>query len=198
MTKLKWIRISYKPCRLAWMHSNAMKSLIGAFIFAAIVAAAKAILLEVPGYATVVGDTRTSYHTNRLYYRFRGLYYAQAPRSEERFLVTTLLSIIKTLVLSVCARSSRGWWSHWPRDLDRLKNEIDLFDRRESRSKYLFLKYGISDIHCHKTDVCAACRKNVQLKWSTLSGALWPSFCNVVVQKVLTSSNHCSTSVRSI
>jgi len=45
-----------------------------------------AVLLEVPGYATIEGSTDTSYHTKRQYFKFRGLYYAQQPTALTRFL----------------------------------------------------------------------------------------------------------------
>jgi len=45
------------------------------------------ITLDVPGYAKVVGRVGESVYTQRPYYAFRGVHYAEAPLAEDRFLV---------------------------------------------------------------------------------------------------------------
>lgn len=45
------------------------------------------IILEVPGYAVLNGTTETSSFTERLFYAFRGVFYAEKPTAETRFLV---------------------------------------------------------------------------------------------------------------
>jgi len=51
-----------------------------------VLTAVGAVLLEVPGYATVEGDIHSSYHTERPFNRFRGLYYGAKPNASTRFL----------------------------------------------------------------------------------------------------------------
>ena len=59
---------------------------------------ANSILLEVPGYTTIEGSTDTSYHTKRQYFKFRGLYYAEKPTNQNRFLVSSKeMKILKIL-----------------------------------------------------------------------------------------------------
>lgn len=45
------------------------------------------VILEVPGYAVLNGTTETSSFTDRLFYAFRGVFYAEKPTPETRFLV---------------------------------------------------------------------------------------------------------------
>lgn len=60
--------------------------LISALLVALTVAACQAVILDVPGYATLNGTTDTTYHFKRPFFKFRGLYYGQKPTSETRFL----------------------------------------------------------------------------------------------------------------
>ena len=61
--------------------------LITGLLVALTAAACQAVILDVPGYATLNGTTDTSYHFKRPFFKFRGLYYGQKPTSETRFLV---------------------------------------------------------------------------------------------------------------
>jgi hypothetical protein len=61
--------------------------LITGLLVALTVAACQAVILDVPGYATLNGTTDTTYHFKRPFFKFRGLYYGQKPTSETRFLV---------------------------------------------------------------------------------------------------------------
>lgn len=45
------------------------------------------VILEVPGYGVLNGTTETSSFTDRLFYAFRSVYYAEEPTPENRFLV---------------------------------------------------------------------------------------------------------------
>ena len=67
-----------------------MKSTYVVVLLATLLVAVDAILLEVPGYATIEGSTDNSFHTNRQYFKFRGLNYAEKPTSLNRFLVIIL------------------------------------------------------------------------------------------------------------
>lgn len=49
------------------------------------------VILEVPGYAILNGTTETSSYTNRLFYAFRGVFYAEQPTPETRFLVSFVI-----------------------------------------------------------------------------------------------------------
>lgn len=49
------------------------------------------VILEVPGYAVLNGTTETSSFTERLFYAFRGVFYAEKPTPETRFLVISVL-----------------------------------------------------------------------------------------------------------
>lgn len=53
------------------------------------------ITVDVPGYAKVTGNIGESVKTQRPYYAFRGLHYAEAPLAEERFLVKLNSSFLK-------------------------------------------------------------------------------------------------------
>lgn len=46
------------------------------------------IILEVPGYGVLNGTTEQSSYTERLFYSFRGVFYAEKPSAETRFLVS--------------------------------------------------------------------------------------------------------------
>ena len=48
------------------------------------------IVLEVPGYGVLNGTTETSSFTERLFYSFKSVYYAEMPTPEIRFLVSRL------------------------------------------------------------------------------------------------------------
>lgn len=61
-----------------------MKSVL---VLVSLLAVGQAILLEVPGYATVRGIEGTSHHTGRPFHKFRGLFYGEKPNSLTRFLV---------------------------------------------------------------------------------------------------------------
>lgn len=50
-------------------------------------------ILEVPGYAVLNGTTETSTYTERLFYAFRGVFYAEQPTPENRFLVSYAICI---------------------------------------------------------------------------------------------------------
>lgn len=45
------------------------------------------IILEVPGYGVLNGTTETSSYTDRTFYAFRGIFYAEKPTQETRYLV---------------------------------------------------------------------------------------------------------------
>jgi hypothetical protein len=45
------------------------------------------VILEVPGYGILNGTTELSSFTERPYYAFRSLYYAEKPSPQNRFLV---------------------------------------------------------------------------------------------------------------
>ena len=45
------------------------------------------IILEVPGYGVLNGTTETSSYTDRLFYSFKSVFYAEMPTPEVRFLV---------------------------------------------------------------------------------------------------------------
>jgi hypothetical protein len=47
-------------------------------------------ILEVPGYGVINGTIETSTYTERTFYAFRSVYYAEKPTPENRFLVSTL------------------------------------------------------------------------------------------------------------
>lgn len=47
------------------------------------------VILEVPGYAVLNSTTETSSFTERLFYAFRGVFYAEKPTPETRFLVSS-------------------------------------------------------------------------------------------------------------
>ena len=49
------------------------------------------VILEVPGYAVLNGTTETSSYTERLFYAFRSVYYADKPTPQNRFLVKLIL-----------------------------------------------------------------------------------------------------------
>ena len=46
------------------------------------------VILEVPGYAVLNGTEETSSYTERPFYAFRSVFYADKPTSENRFLVS--------------------------------------------------------------------------------------------------------------
>ena len=46
------------------------------------------IILEVPGYGVLNGTTETSSFTERIFYSFKSVYYAEKPTPEGRFLVS--------------------------------------------------------------------------------------------------------------
>ncbi len=45
------------------------------------------IILEVPGYGVLNGTTEKSTYTDRVFYAFRSVYYADKPTPQNRFLV---------------------------------------------------------------------------------------------------------------
>jgi hypothetical protein len=47
------------------------------------------VILEVPGYGVLNGTIETSSFTDRTFYAFRSVYYAEKPTPENRFLVRT-------------------------------------------------------------------------------------------------------------
>ena len=47
------------------------------------------VILEVPGYAVINGTNETSTYTERPFYAFRSVYYAEKPSPENRFLVSS-------------------------------------------------------------------------------------------------------------
>ena len=49
------------------------------------------IILEIPGYGVLNGTTETSSYTDRLFYAFRSVYYAEMPTPKTRFLVNILI-----------------------------------------------------------------------------------------------------------
>ena len=46
------------------------------------------VILEVPGYGVINGTLETSTYTERPFYAFRSVYYAEEPTSDNRFLVS--------------------------------------------------------------------------------------------------------------
>jgi hypothetical protein len=76
-----------------------MKSfvVITAFVFLAshyLVKVSPQIILEVPGYGVLNGTTESSSDTERPFYAFRSVYYAEMPTPENRFLVSALCIIM--------------------------------------------------------------------------------------------------------
>jgi len=70
-----------------------MKSfvVITAFVFLVshyLVKVSPQIILEVPGYGVLNGTTESSSDTERPFYAFRSVYYAEMPTPENRFLVS--------------------------------------------------------------------------------------------------------------
>ena len=57
------------------------------------------VILEVPGYGVLNGTIETSTYTERPFYAFRGVYYAEKPTPENRFLVRTFPAILKLATL---------------------------------------------------------------------------------------------------
>jgi hypothetical protein len=49
------------------------------------------VILEVPGYGILNGTSELSSFTERYYYAFRSLYYAEKPNPQNRFLVLSAL-----------------------------------------------------------------------------------------------------------
>jgi hypothetical protein len=47
------------------------------------------VILEVPGYGVINGTIETSTYTERTFYAFRSVFYAEEPTPETRFLVST-------------------------------------------------------------------------------------------------------------
>jgi hypothetical protein len=76
-----------------------MKSfvVITAFVFLVshyLVKVSPQIILEVPGYGVLNGTTESSSDTERPFYAFRSVYYAEMPTPENRFLVSALCIIM--------------------------------------------------------------------------------------------------------
>jgi hypothetical protein len=46
------------------------------------------VILEVPGYGVINGTLETSTYTERPFYAFRSVYYAEEPTPDNRFLVS--------------------------------------------------------------------------------------------------------------
>ena len=57
------------------------------------------VILEVPGYGVLNGTMETSTYTDRPFYAFRSVYYAEKPTPENRFLVRTLHAKLKFTIL---------------------------------------------------------------------------------------------------
>ena len=57
------------------------------------------VILEVPGYGVLNGTMETSTYTDRPFYAFRSVYYAEKPTPENRFLVRTLPAKLKLATL---------------------------------------------------------------------------------------------------
>ena len=51
------------------------------------------VILEVPGYGVINGTMETSTYTERGFYAFRSVYYAEQPTPENRFLVSDIKEI---------------------------------------------------------------------------------------------------------
>ena len=49
------------------------------------------VILEVPGYAVLNGTEELSTYTERVFYAFRSVFYAEKPTSESRFLVSYII-----------------------------------------------------------------------------------------------------------
>ena len=56
------------------------------------------IILEVPGYAVLNGTEEASTYTERVFYAFRSVFYADQPTSENRFLVIYAQNIVGKFV----------------------------------------------------------------------------------------------------
>lgn len=73
---------------------NKVLSFVAALVLLALTAnVSSQVLHKVPGYATLNGTEDTSIY-GRTYYGFRGVFYADMPTSETRFLVRNNLSFI--------------------------------------------------------------------------------------------------------
>lgn len=59
------------------------------------------VILEVPGYAVLNGTEELSTYTERPFFAFRSVFYADKPTSENRFLVRRLFDIIPFRILIV-------------------------------------------------------------------------------------------------
>lgn len=65
-----------------------IKPLLFCAVLASVVLSASAILIEVPGYATQLeGTTEASADTERPFYAFKSVFYAEQPTNQTRFLV---------------------------------------------------------------------------------------------------------------
>jgi hypothetical protein len=51
------------------------------------------VIVEVPGYGVLNGTVGTSSFTDRQFYAFRSVYYAEKPTPENRFLVNSILFV---------------------------------------------------------------------------------------------------------
>ena len=51
------------------------------------------VIVEVPGYGVLNGTIETSSFTDRQFYAFRSVYYAEKPTPENRFLVNSILFV---------------------------------------------------------------------------------------------------------
>jgi len=67
---------------------SSFKALLPLVVLVSVVLSASAVLIEVPGYATrLEGTTEVSATTERPFYAFRGVHYAEQPTNLTRFLV---------------------------------------------------------------------------------------------------------------
>ncbi len=66
------------------LFSTPILALLASFYLAGV---STQIILEVPGYGVLNGTTDTSSFTERLFYSFKSVYYAEMPTAETRFLV---------------------------------------------------------------------------------------------------------------
>ena len=62
--------------------------IFGALSLAALLAGVHSVIVTVPGYAVLNGTVEESVPSNRIFYGFRGVFYAEKPTPETRFLVS--------------------------------------------------------------------------------------------------------------
>ena len=103
ITKLYKLQANTIQCQTTTVIQGKMKAFfvpIVILLFAHYVAdVSLQVILEVPGYGVLNGTMETSTYTDRPFYAFRSVYYAEKPTPENRFLVRTLHAKLKFTIL---------------------------------------------------------------------------------------------------